>query len=178
MQNEDQIILVDTNDIQVGAMGKLETHEKGLLHRAFSIFVKNNKGEIMLQKRASEKYHSGGLWSNTCCGHPRDGEELLSAAHRRITEEMGFDCPLRELFVLHYQTVVPTPQMKLEENEINHVLVGTYTDAPVLNPEEAGDWKWMALDEIKSDVSKNPDNYTYWFKIILGKAEKKHKGLT
>lgn len=171
MPNEEQIILVDEHDVQVGTMGKLETHEKGLLHRAFSIFVKNNNGEIMLQKRAARKYHSGGLWSNTCCGHPRNGEELLSAAHRRLKEEMGFDCPLQELFVFQYQTTVPTPKVKLEENEINHVLIGEYDNAPVLDPEEASDWKWMALDEIKSDATKNPDSYTYWFKIILGKQK-------
>ncbi|MDP2630723.1 MAG: isopentenyl-diphosphate Delta-isomerase [Candidatus Uhrbacteria bacterium] len=171
MPNEEQIILVDTGDAQVGAMGKLETHEKGLLHRVFSIFIFNAKGEVMLQKRAFDKYHSGGLWSNTCCGHPRNGEELMSAARRRLKEEMGFDCPLQELFVFHYQTIVPTPKIELQENEMNHVLVGEYNDVPVLNPEEASDWRWATLDEIKSDVSKNPDNYTYWFKIILGKQE-------
>ncbi len=171
MPDEEQIILVDENDAQIGAMGKLETHEKGLLHRAFSIFVRNNNGETLLQKRASSKYHSGGLWSNTCCGHPRNGEELMSAAHRRLVEEMGFDCPLYELFVFSYQATVPTQKTELQENEINHVLIGTYNDAPVLNLEEASDWKWVTLKEIKLDVSKNPDDYTYWFKIIIGKQE-------
>lgn len=171
MHNEEQITLVDKNNVQTGTMGKLETHEKGLLHRAFSIFVKNKKGEIMLQKRALDKYHSGGLWTNTCCGHPRDGEELMPASHRRLKEEMGFDCPLKELFIFHYETVVPTPKIDLKENEIDHVLIGEYSDTPVLNPEEASDWKWMPLNEVRADISKNPNNYTYWFKIALQKAE-------
>ncbi|MDP2655394.1 MAG: isopentenyl-diphosphate Delta-isomerase [bacterium] len=168
MSKEEQIILVNKDDVRIGAMGKLETHEKGLLHRAFSIFVKNNKGEIMLQKRARGKYHSGGLWSNTCCGHPRDGADLISAAHRRLTEEMGFDCPLKEIFTFMYQANLDSG---LKENEFLHVFIGEYNNAPVVNPEEVSDWKWMKFDEIKSDVSKNPDDYTYWFKIMIGKQE-------
>src|SRR3989344_888973 len=160
MQNEEQIILVNENDYQVGAMGKLETHKKGLLHRAFSIIVKNDKGEIMLQKRALGKYHSGGLWTNTCCGHPRDGEELVSAAHRRLGEEMGFDCALKEISTLTYQVDL---ERGLKENEFLHIFAGEYNHAPIVNQEEASDWRWATLDEIKSDISKNPNNYTYWF---------------
>ena len=166
MQNEEQIILVNENDYQVGAMGKLETHEKGLLHRAFSIIVKNDKGEIMLQKRALGKYHSGGLWTNTCCGHPRDGEELIFAAHRRLKEEMRFDCPLRGIAVFTYQADL---DKGLKENEFLHVFVGEYSGTPVLNPEEADGWKWITRNDLDRDVANNPDSYTYWFKIVLEK---------
>lgn len=169
MPNDEQIILVDAGDAQIGAMGKLEAHEKGLLHRAFSIFVKNNKGEVMLQKRASDKYHSGGLWSNTCCGHPRDGEELISAAHRRLKEEMGFDCPLREISTLVYEADV---DCGLKENEFLHIFIGEYNNAPTLNPREASDWKWAVPDDVVLHILKHPEEYTYWFKIILGRMGK------
>ena len=168
MPNDEKIILVDGNDTQIGAAGKLETHEKGLLHRAFSIIVKNDKGEMMLQKRVLGKYHSGGLWTNTCCGHPRDGEDLVSAAHRRLREEMGLDCALEEITTFTYRVGL---DHGLQENEFLHVFVGEHTDAPLLNPAEADDWKWIISEELKKDVAKNPDSYTHWFKIILGKAE-------
>ena len=168
MQKEDQLILVDTNDVQIGTMGKLETHEKGLLHRAFSIFIKNNKGEMMLQKRAVGKYHSGGLWTNTCCGHPRDGEELSQAVHRRLKEEMGFDCELKEVISFIYQADL---DKGLKENEFLHVFVGEYNGAPVLNPMEADGWKWITKDELIRDVFDNPNSYTYWFKVVLEKIE-------
>jgi len=168
MPREDQIILVDEHDRQIGFMGKLETHEKGLLHRAFSIFVKNNKGEMMLQKRASDKYHSGGLWTNTCCSHPRNGEDLTLAIHRRLKEEMGFDCALTEVLTFIYQVDVGGG---LKEYEFLHVFSGTYNDAPIVNPEEADDWKWITMEELKKDVAENPDNYSYWFKIALQKAK-------
>ncbi len=171
MPNEEQITLVDKDDMRIGAMGKMETHEKGLLHRAFSIFVKNDKGEIMLQKRATGKYHSGGLWTNTCCGHPRDGENLISAAHRRLGEEMGFDCPLKELLSFTYGADL---DRGLKENEFLHVFLGEHSNAPVLNPEEADDWKWITIGELRQDIDKNPDTYTYWFKIALEEIEKKN----
>ncbi len=161
--------MVDEDDTQIGTMGKMETHEKGLLHRAFSILIFNTKGELMLQKRASGKYHSGGLWTNTCCGHPRDGEELVSAAHRRLKEEMGFDCPLREILTFTYQANL---DKGLKENEFLHVFSGEYNDEPVLNTEEADDWKWTTMDKLKEDTGQNPGNYTYWFKIMLKKSEK------
>lgn len=170
MQNEDQLILVDEYDVQIGTMGKLETHEKGLLHRAFSIIVKNDADEMMLQKRAVGKYHSGGLWTNTCCGHPRDGEELLQAAHRRLKEEMGFDCALKEIMTFTYRVNL---DHGLEEHEFLHVIAGQHTNVPVLNPEEADDWKWIAADELKKDVAANPGSYTHWFKIVLQKLEDK-----
>ncbi len=168
MQKEDQLILVDTNDVQIGTMGKLETHEKGLLHRAFSILVFNPKGELMLQKRAVSKYHSGGLWTNTCCSHPRVGEVLATATHRRLKEEMGFDCELKELIAFTYHANL---DHGLKENELLHVYVGEYNSDPIVNPEEADDWKWTSLIELKRDVDEHPDNYTYWFKIMLKKME-------
>lgn len=168
MQSEDQIILVDKNDVQIGMMGKLEAHKKGLLHRAFSILIKNSNGEVMLQKRAIGKYHSGGLWTNTCCSHPRVGEELATATHRRLKEEMGFDCELKELITFTYHANL---DHGLKENEFLHVYVGEYNDDPIVNPEEADDWKWVSLNELKRDVAEHPDNYTYWFKIVLKKME-------
>lgn len=165
---EEQIILVNENDEPVGAMGKLETHEKGLLHRAFSIFVKNQEGKLMLQKRAETKYHCGGLWTNTCCGHPGGGEETLAAAHRRLGEEMGFDCHLEEVFVFHYTTPL---EKGLTENEIDHVFVGTFNREPHINPEEADDWAWMTREEIEKDLATHPEKYTYWFGIAMQKAK-------
>ena len=120
----------------------------------------------MLQKRATGKYHSGGLWTNTCCGHPRNEEEILSAAHRRLREEMGFDCPLKEIITFTYQVNL---DRGLQENEFLHVFVGTYDEIPVLNPEEADGWKWITMDELKNDIAKYPNNYTYWFKTVLEK---------
>lgn len=164
MPSEEQIVLVDEYDAQVGVLGKMETHKKGLLHRAFSIFIHNENGELLLQRRAPGKYHSGGLWTNTCCGHPRDGEKLTAAAHRRLTEEMGFDCPLTELFVFTYHAFL---NKGLIENEIDHVFIGVFNGEPVVNLQEASDWKWTSKNNIKDDVLKNPDRYTYWFKAAL-----------
>jgi len=168
MPNEEQIILVDAGDVQIGAMGKLGTHKQGLLHRAFSIVVKNGAGQIMLQRRAQSKYHSGGLWTNTCCGHPRDGEELMSAAHRRLKEEMGFDCDITEVLTFTYEARL---DKGLTEHEFLHVFVGTHNDAPVLNPEEADDWKWVSMEELTTDIAENAENYTFWFKILLEKTK-------
>lgn len=168
MPKEEQIILVDENDIQIGAMEKLEAHKKGLLHRAFSILIKNSKGEIMLQKRAIGKYHSGGLWTNTCCSHPRVGEGLATATHRRLKEEMGFDCELKEITTFTYHASL---DHGLQENEFLHVYAGEHNDDPIVNPEEADDWKWMSLSKLKKDVAKHPYNYTSWFKIVLKKME-------
>lgn len=168
MPKEEQIILVDQNDAQIGTMGKLETHEEGILHRAFSIIVKNSKGEMMLQKRAIGKYHSGGLWTNTCCGHPRAGEDLVPAVHRRLKEEMGFDCELKEILSFAYDVRL---DKGLKENEFLHVFIGEYNKAPILNIEEADDWKWITMNELKTDIVKNPNNYTYWFKVVLEKMK-------
>lgn len=166
--NDEKIITVDSNDVALGSMGKLLVHQEGILHRAFSIFIMNDDGKIMLQKRAITKYHSGGLWTNTCCGHPREDEEIDTATHRRLKEEMGFDCNLREIFVFKYQVALDN---NLQENEIDHVFIGDYQENPVLNKDEADDWKWMSVEEIETDIKSNSDAYTFWLKIALPKLK-------
>jgi len=164
---EEKIILVDKNDNQVGIEEKLKAHQNGgKLHRAFSIFVFNSKGELMLQKRAKTKYHCPGLWTNTCCSHPRPGEELEDAAHRRLKEEMGFDCELKEDFDFIYKAKFDNG---LTEWEFDHVFLGQYDGSPRINPNEADDWKWIKMRDLKKDIKANPRNYTPWFKIALEK---------
>ncbi len=162
------VVLVDNNDNEVGTMEKMEAHEKGLLHRAFSVFVFNSNNELMLHKRASTKYHSGGLWTNTCCSHPRPGEQLEDAAHRRLQEEMGFDCALEKAFSFVYKKAL---DKGLTEHELDHVFIGRYDDAPLLNKEEVEAWKYMSLPAIKADIAVAPENYTEWFKICLSEVE-------
>lgn len=160
------LILVDENDREIGNCEKMETHEKTLLHRAFSILVFNSKGELMLQQRARSKYHCGGLWSNTCCGHPRPGESIEAAAKRRLKEEMGFECPLEEVKTFIYKVKFDNG---LTEHEFLHVFRGLFDGVPVPNPDEADSWKWIGMDELKKDIKENPDMYSYWFKLILEK---------
>ena len=160
----EEVILVDQNDHPIGQMEKMEAHEKGLLHRAFSVLIFNNKGEILLQKRASSKYHSGGLWTNTCCSHPRPGEEVLEAANRRLMEEMGMKADLSERFHFIYKTDLDN---NLIEHELDHVLVGKTDVLPVLNHEEAEDFKYLDLLDLKDELKRNPHEYTVWFKIIM-----------
>jgi len=161
---KEQVILVDQNDQQIGLMEKMEAHEKALLHRAFSVFVINKKGELMLQQRALEKYHSPGLWTNTCCSHQRDGETSLEAGNRRMQEEMGFSCELKELFSFIYKAPFDNG---LTEHELDHVMIGYYEDEPDINPEEVASWKWLKIEAVKEDIVQNPDDYTAWFKIIF-----------
>lgn len=163
---EEQVILVDENDNQIGLMPKMEAHEKALLHRAFSVFVFNDKNELMLQQRAMHKYHSPGLWTNTCCSHQRDGESNLEAGKRRLQEEMGFVTDLEETTSFVYKAPFDNG---LTEHEYDHIMIGYYNDAPNINADEVADWKWMALEEVKVDMALNPDNYTAWFKIIFEK---------
>lgn len=160
----EQIILVDENDRDLGVGEKIEVHKQGKLHRAFSVFVLNSKGEILLQRRAMSKYHCGGLWSNACCGHPRPGEDTEKAAHRRLREEMGFDCEVNEFFSFIYKTQV---DHGLTEHEYLHVFFGDYDDDPVPNPEEAEDWKWISTQELEDDMSRYPENYTPWFLLSI-----------
>jgi isopentenyl-diphosphate delta-isomerase len=164
----EKIILVDRKDSAVGTGEKLEVHRKGRLHRAFSIFVFNSKGEVLIQKRARGKYHSGGLWTNTCCSHPRAGEKLEEAVHRRLKQEMGFDCPLKEVFSFIYKVKFDNG---LYEHELDHVFVGRHEGRPVPNPEEYEEWKWASMKELKNDIRKNPGNYTYWFRIAVKKLD-------
>ena len=163
---KENVILVNENDEQIGLMEKIEAHEKALLHRAFSVFILNNKGELMLQQRALHKYHSPGLWTNTCCSHQREGESNISAGKRRLQEEMGFVTDLAEAVSFIYKAPFDNG---LTEHEYDHVMIGTYNDAPVINPDEVADWKWMDVQAVKEDIGQNPDNYTAWFKIIFEK---------
>ena len=160
----ENVVLVDEKDNQVGLMPKLEAHQKGLLHRAFSVFIFNSDYKLLLQKRASSKYHSGGLWTNTCCSHPRDGEDIIDAANRRLNEEMGIKTSLRKVFDFIYTAELDN---NLIENEFDHVLYGVYDIDPILNKEEAEDFKWIDMETLKNDIENNTDQYTVWFKIAF-----------
>lgn len=167
---KEQVILVDKEDNPIGLMEKIEAHEKALLHRAFSVFVFNNKGELMLQQRAAEKYHSPLLWTNTCCSHQRDGETSLEAGKRRLQEEMGFVCELEKVFWFIYKAPFDNG---LTEHELDHVMVGKFDNAPVINKEEVEAYKWMKLEDVKNDIEKQPEIYTEWFKIIFKESYQK-----
>jgi isopentenyl-diphosphate delta-isomerase len=160
------INLVNTEGHVVGNIEKLEAHEKGLLHEAFSVFIFNKDKELLLQKRALNKYHSGGLWTNTCCSHPRAGEDLQTAVHRRMIEEMGFDIlEIKKVYSFIYK--VPLDK-GLIEHEYDHVLVGEYDNETIKpNPEEVCDYKWLSIESLKNDVGINPSKYTEWIKIII-----------
>jgi isopentenyl-diphosphate delta-isomerase len=162
------VILVDEKDNQIGTGEKLETHRQAKLHRAFSILIYNSKGEMMLQLRAKTKYHGGDLWTNVCCGHPRPGEAVEQAAHRRLKEEMGFDCPLTKIFDYIYKVSL---DKGMNEHEFLHVFKGIFDGVPKLNPEEADDWKWVSMKDLREDMGKNPQNYTPWFKLSMEKIK-------
>lgn len=162
----EQVILVNEQDEPIGTMEKIEAHEKALLHRAFSVFIFNDKGELMLQQRAADKYHSPLLWTNTCCSHQRVGESNLKAGKRRLQEEMGFETDLEEVCSFIYKAPFDNG---LTEHEYDHVMTGVYNKEPILNPEEANAYKWMPLEEVKLDVQKAPQDYTAWFVIIFDK---------
>ncbi len=157
------IILVDKNDKQIGAEEKIKVHREGKLHRAFSIFIFSSDGKMLLQERAKTKYHSGGLWTNACCSHPRTGEKLEESVHRRLKEEMGFDCDLKKIGEFIYNVKVG----ELTEYEYDHVFIGKYDSAVIPNPEEADAFKWIDIDELKKDMKRHPELYTEWFKILF-----------
>ncbi len=161
---EEHVILVNEKDEQIGLMPKMEAHEKAVLHRAFSVFIFNDKDELMLQQRAVDKYHSPGLWTNTCCSHQRDGESNIEAGKRRLKEEMGFVTNLKESISFIYKAPFDNG---LTEHEFDHVLLGKYNDDPNINSKEVASWKWMSLEHIKVDVRLHPEIYTEWFKIIF-----------
>lgn len=163
---EEKVILVNEQDEQIGLMPKMEAHEKALLHRAFSVFIFNDDNDLMLQQRALTKYHSPGLWTNTCCSHQREGETNINAGKRRLMEEMGFVTDLKESISFIYKAPFDNG---LTEHEYDHVLLGTYNSVPNINPDEVADWKWMPLEDVKVDISLYPERYTAWFKVIFDK---------
>ena len=165
---EQQVILVDNNDGILGVMGKMEAHQKGVLHRAFSIFIFNNKGEMLLQQRAADKYHSGGLWTNACCSHPRPGEETIAAAARRLKEELGFETPIVKVFDFVYRVELDN---ELTEHEFDHVFAGEYNGLVRFNTEEVKDICYRTFDEIRQSLESSPEKYTEWFRIAFPRIE-------
>tara|TARA_B100002049_G_C16034248_1_gene355944 strand:+ start:184 stop:702 length:519 start_codon:yes stop_codon:yes gene_type:complete len=163
---QEKVILVNEKDEQIGLMEKIEAHEKALLHRAFSVFVFNDKNELMIQQRALSKYHSPGLWTNTCCSHQREGESNIEAGKRRLQEEMGFSTDLKDTISFIYKAPFDNG---LTEHEFDHILVGYFEGEPNLNPDEVAEWKWMSLEAVEEDMQANPSIYTEWFKIIFDK---------
>jgi isopentenyl-diphosphate delta-isomerase len=163
-QADERVILVDENDLELGSSEKLRAHRDGALHRAFSIFVFDPGGRLLLQKRARTKYHSGGLWSNTCCGHPRPGETTVGAARRRLREEMSFDCELRAAFDLLYRAELDGA---LVEHEYDHVFVGEFAGTPDPDPSEVEDWKWIGMSELRRGLRDEPSLYSAWLKLVL-----------
>jgi isopentenyl-diphosphate delta-isomerase len=166
------LILVDENDQEIGLMEKMHAHQSGRLHRAFSIFIFNSKGELLLQQRADNKYHSGGLWTNTCCSHPIEGEEISVTIEKRLSEEMGIKCKTCFQFSFIYKSQLANG---LTEHELDHVYFGTTDDEPVLNRSEAKDWKYISLENLEDAVRKNPEDFSIWLQICLPEVIKKVK---
>lgn len=156
----EQVILVDDNDVETGVMEKMKAHREGVLHRAFSVFIFNAKGEMLLQQRAINKYHSGGLWTNTCCSHPRPGEEITAAAKRRLVEEMGIETRIEKLFYFKYHVKLGNG---LEEHELDHVFVGEYNGPVNLNLEEVNKIQYISMHELREQLKSEPDKFTTWF---------------
>lgn len=164
----DSVILVDEDDNELGTMEKMEAHRKGALHRAFSVVIYNSKGEMLLQKRARHKYHSGGLWTNACCSHPWPGETMLQAVRRRLNEELGIDIAPDYSHKFIYKVSLDN---NLVEHECDHVFIGKYDGVPSINADEIEDWKFVPIDELLNDLQINPDRYTYWFGLILNQPK-------
>lgn len=165
MSTDDLVVLVDENDQPIGSAPKLEVHERGLLHRAVSLLLRDDMGRFLLQRRAADKYHSGGLWSNTCCGHPRPGESIENAALRRLRAEMGIlECRVRRVSSFLYRTAVGNG---LVEHEVDHVVVGEWTGEPTPNPSEVSEWRWVSEAALHADLAVNPDRYTPWLAGVL-----------
>jgi isopentenyl-diphosphate Delta-isomerase len=164
----EEVILVNERDEPAGRMEKIEAHQKGVLHRAFSVFIFNQKGEMLLQQRAVQKYHSGGLWTNACCSHPRPGEETLEAAQRRLMEEMGIDTPIKKIFEFTYQA---TFENGLYEYEFDHVFAGGYNGVIRANPEEVMDYCFKSPEDLRSLLKTNPRRFTAWFHLAFPKVE-------
>jgi len=166
-----ELILVDEKNNVIGYGEKLKVHQEGRLHRAFSIFVLNDNDELLLQKRATEKYHSGGLWANTCCSHPLKGEDIEITTHRRLLYEMGFDCELESFFHFTYKVELDN---NLTEYEYDYVFLGNYSEDPKPNPAEVSDWKWISIHQLNIDLKEKPDDYVYWIKEAFPEFYKKY----
>ncbi len=166
MESEENVILVDRNDHQIGMMPKMEAHRQGILHRAFSVFIMNEAGEIMLQQRSATKYHSPLLWTNTCCSHQRLGESNIQAGRRRLMEEMGFTTELEVLFQFIYKAPFDNG---LTEHELDHVLMGYYNNPPKINLKEVASWKWLSPAAVRKEMHNDPEKYTIWSRIIFEK---------
>jgi isopentenyl-diphosphate delta-isomerase len=162
--SEERVVLVDESDAEVGTLEKQRAHVEGRLHRALSVFVFNGTGDVLLQRRAGSKYHSGGQWTNTCCSHPRPGEPVDDAARRRLREEMGFECDLRPAFAFTYRADVGGG---LVEHEFDHVFVGRWEGSPAPDAAEVEDWRWASLDDLARDAALRPEAYTPWFRMVL-----------
>ncbi|MFZ5517418.1 MAG: isopentenyl-diphosphate Delta-isomerase [Candidatus Zhuqueibacterota bacterium] len=165
---EEIVILVDSKDNEIGREEKMKAHENGVLHRAFSVFIFNRDGEMLLQQRAMNKYHSAGLWTNACCSHPRPGETIEEAAHRRLKEEMGFDCQLERKFHFIYRAEFDNG---LIEHEFDHVLFGTYSGRIDFNPDEVANVRWISIEDLREELIKRPEYYTVWFKIAFEEVD-------
>jgi isopentenyl-diphosphate Delta-isomerase len=164
----EDIILVDEFDNAIGTMEKMEAHRKGALHRAFSVLLFNSNGEVLLQKRSKSKYHSGGLWTNTCCSHPSPHESINDATRRRLIHEMGIDVQPEFAFKFIYRTDL---DKNLIEHELDYVFIGTFDGMPVINKDEVSEWKFMNLESIRKDIKQDPESYTSWFKLIVNHPE-------
>lgn len=169
---EEQVVLVSERDEILGVMDKMQAHENGILHRAFSVFLFNDKGEMLLQKRAADKYHSPNQWTNAVCSHPRMGETYMEAAQRRLKEELGIETPITYRFNFLYKADVG---QNLWEHELDHVFTGNFEGEFKLNEEEVSEVRYISIDELDKEMSANPENFTEWFKIIL-KEYKQHLG--
>jgi isopentenyl-diphosphate Delta-isomerase len=159
-----QVILVDTNDIETGTAEKITAHEKGLLHRAFSVMISDNKGNILLQQRAIGKYHSEGLWTNACCSHPKPGDDTKEAALDRLRFEMGIETNIEKIFEFRYKIRFADG---ITEHEYDHVFSGIWNGIPKPDPSEVMAWRWMNYTDLKKDIKNNPADYTYWFRLIM-----------
>jgi isopentenyl-diphosphate Delta-isomerase len=164
-----EVILVDKNDVAIGSMDKMEAHEKALLHRAFSVFIFNSRGEMLLQQRADKKYHSAGLWTNACCSHPSPGEDTAEAAARRLKEELGFTTPLKKAFTFTYRTDF---ENGLTENEFDHVYSGIYDGQIVADIDEVKSYRFVPMHEIETSIAREPAQFTSWFVIAFPEIEK------
>lgn len=164
----ENVILVDENDNEIGVMEKMEAHRKGILHRAFSILVFNNKKEILLQKRSTSKYHSGGLWTNACCSHPLPDETMEQATNRKLKQEMGIDIKTEFIYKFTYKINL---DRNLIEHECDHVFTGIYNGIPYINKDEVEDWKFVNIKSLQNDIRRNPDAFTHWFNLIVSHTE-------